>query len=105
MKSNQNFYSSILRVLKDLRKKYPNIPLTQHLEGAMKDTSDFLSLTDRSFFLSLKEYEALLSLELDQSKGSDYDIDKIIEDGSKIGTSSFFLYDESEDEEFYNEDF
>lgn len=95
-KDNTNYYNKILSLLKELKKTYPNISFTQHLEGAMKDDTDFLILTEKSFYLSLEEYS--MNLELERGDNNNSDLDLIIQDAMRIGESDY-LFSGPEDED------
>lgn len=90
-KSNQgDYYDKAIKILKDLKKDYPNQDLNKHIALSTFDYRDIFSLTGKEFLFALEKYKA----ELELNTVSDSDIQKIVND-----TTEYYVEDIEEDTE------
>jgi len=90
--AQKNYFNSIIRTLKDLKKEHPNQEVSNHISGALADYQDIWGVSDKEFDFALNKYRATLSL--DKKDIDDAYIAKIIKDGQNLDT---ILDDEDED--------
>jgi lipoate-protein ligase A len=88
MKNQVDYFEKVIKILKDLKKDYPDIEVSKHYSLAT-DCSNF-SLSDKELYHTLQKHKS----ELDMNTLSDKDFDKIIKD-----TDELFKEVEPEDEE------
>jgi hypothetical protein len=88
MKNQVDYFEKIIKILKDLKKDYPDVEVSKHYSLAT-DCSNF-NLSDKELFHALQKHKS----ELDMNTLSDKDLDKVIAE-----TDELFKEVESEDEE------
>lgn len=55
-----NYYRTCLKVLTNLHKDFPKIPLGKHLSTALDEYGDIFTMTDRDISRALKKYHSTL---------------------------------------------
>jgi len=75
-------YHNLINTIRDLKDKYPNQGVANHISQALADYGDIWGLSDKEFAFALEKYAA--TMDLDQASiGADY-LDKVIEDGMDL---------------------
>lgn len=93
MRNQVDYFERVIKILKDLKKEYPDIDVSKHYSLAT-DCGSF-SLTDKELFHALQKHKT----ELDMNTVSDKDLEKVISD-----TDELFKEVEVEDEDWTEED-
>ena len=82
MAKKTNAYEDSICLLKQLKTKYPNRTLGQHISTALDEYGNIWNLSDNEFLYALNKYRA--TLECDTV--AEEDIDKIIRDAQNLDT-------------------
>ena len=86
-------YNNALKILTELKVKYPTYTMGQHIATALGDYGDLWSVTDKEFVFALEKYRT----ELEFNIVSDQEVDRIVKDAQNLDT----LFKEEEDEDVY----
>jgi len=93
-KKQEDYYSEVITILKELNKNFPSYNMGRHLATALDGYSDFWGVTDKELVFALTKYK--VQLELDEPHlAQDEDLSEIIKGGMSLTLLK-------EDEDFVN---
>jgi hypothetical protein len=78
------YVKKIIKIIDILKKLHPTVNIGKHIATAL-DGEDVWSITDKKFYNLLNDYQA--QLDIVEITDSNFDVDKIIEDGLSIGNN------------------
>jgi hypothetical protein len=78
------YVKKIIKIIDLLKKLHPTVNIGKHIATAL-DGEDVWSITDKKFYNLINDYQA--QLDLVEITDSNFDVDKIIEDGLSIGNN------------------
>jgi hypothetical protein len=82
-KKQQDYYSEVFVILKELNKKFPSYNMGRHLATALDGYTDFWGITDKELVFALTKYK--IQLELDEPHlTQDEDLAEIIKGGMNL---------------------
>ena len=83
-KNDPSYVKKIIKIIDFLKKQHPTVNVGKHIATAL-DGEDVWSITDKRFHNLIHDYQA--QLDFVEVTESNFDVDKIIEDGLSIGDS------------------
>ena len=84
MKKNQpTTYSEILKVLVELKAKYPRDNMGKHLSTALDDFGDLWGVSDKEILFALIKHKANMEMDVPHETGQE-ELDKIIQEGLNL---------------------
>lgn len=91
MKKQIDYKKKFAKLIAELIKDYPDVPIGRHISTALSDYGDFWGISDKELCYALEKYEKELSLDL-QNIAPDAYVAQIQEDANK-------LFEETEEDE------
>jgi len=99
MKNQVDYFEKIIKILKELKKDYPDVDISRHYSLAT-DCATF-TFTDKELFHALQKHKG----ELDMNTLSDKDMEKVIEETDDLFTEVEVDDEDQEDQEEYKNEF
>ena len=78
-KAQAETFNNIIQILKDLHHDFPNQNILRHVADATEEYGNIWGIENKEFLLALQKYKANMYIP------EDTEIEKIIEDGKKLG--------------------
>ena len=88
LNKKRDFYKEILNVLQELKSSYPEYTIGMHLSTALDEYNDIWGVPDSEVLYALEKYRATLEYTNAPRETSGEDLEKIINDGMNLSTSS-----------------
>lgn len=79
-----NYYSISLKVLANINKDFPKLPLGKHLSTAFAEYGDVFNLTDKDISIALKKYHSLLLLNSEDKEFSEEDDSSLFDEDDQL---------------------
>ena len=99
--SKKQYFSQILDILRQLKTKYPNQGIGQHLSGILSDYPNYWGMSDKEFLFALEKYV----LEMEENDPlPEKELKKLIDESSSIDNlRSGIDYEELNEDEDYGD--
>lgn len=92
-KNADGYFGEIIHLIQELKRKYPNYTIGQHISQALYEYSNLWGMTDKEFLFALQKYK----IELESNIISDEDVDKIVSDAQDL--NKFLEVDDGSEED------
>ena len=86
MKNKVDYFEKVIKVLKDLKKDYPDVDTSKHINLATEEYNGCF-LSDKELYTALKKYES----ELAMNTVSDKDLVQVLWDTDEIFKSGNYI--------------
>lgn len=78
MKNQIDYFERIIKILKDLKKEYPDVEVSKHY--SLATDCDNFSLSDKELYLALQKHKS----ELDMNTLSNKDLERVIDETDEL---------------------